>query len=58
MLEELLAAQIADYEREVAALMVQAAAQAIAHSDSLERRLAQNERRLTRHLGRVLRIEA
>jgi putative heme degradation protein len=58
MLEQLLAAQIADYEREVAALTVRTAALAIAHSGRLERRLETNERRIIRSLSRLVRIEA
>lgn len=58
MLEQLFAAQIADYEREVAALTVQVAAVAIANSLRLERRLESNERRILRSLSRLVRIEA
>lgn len=58
MLEQVLAAQIADYEREVAALTVQVAAVAIANSLRLERRLESNERRILRSLSRLVRIEA
>lgn len=58
MLEQVLAAQIADYEREVAALTLQVAAVAIANSLRLERRLESNERRILRSLSRLVRIEA
>ena len=58
MLEQLFAAQIADYEREVAALTVQIAAQAIAKSNRLAMRLETNERRIIRSLSRLARLEA
>lgn len=58
MLEQVLAAQIADYEREVAALTLHVAAVAIANSLRLERRLESNERRILRSLSRLVRIEA
>ena len=58
MLELLLAAQIADYEREVALMTTRAAAQAIADSAKLEQRLVNHELRLTRRLGLPYRFQA
>lgn len=58
MLEQLLAAQIANHEREVASLTIQNAAQAIANSERLALRLETNERRIIRSLSRLARIEA
>lgn len=58
MFEHFLAAQIADYEREVQALMVQAAVRAIADAERLELRLKRSHHRIIRTLDRLKWAEA
>jgi len=55
MLELLLAAHIDNYEREIAAAQLSAAASAVAKSERLHLRLTRNEQDVRRQLARAFR---